>query len=446
MDPFQAMEVREAFDWLNSYLNVLNQFEIIYPDAYPIGTVIEATLGHAMASGEPSGSWLEIQKNKARRQRTTRMFDSIDEFVDAFTKRFIPEQFKYIMREDLKKIKLNSFNTTREFLETFDAEEEKLDLIGSRCTPEEMYEILKDSLSRNHLEKLTMIHTGEKEMIRDYQSLRSALFNEARNQETLQVFDVRRTNQIKAANIDRNRFSVPRGNSSRSKSYKGKSYTFSNINEQSSEEDSDTSTCSSEDDEQNKMCYAMTDCLLYNLRHSQNASTRGTAKKIATTLRRIEGSDKKQNCYHCNQEGHFVRDCPKLGGSGNSTVGSKTGTAAGFRANDDPNKKPFHYRKAVKQQVRDRANVLQKRLNGKSKNKNTHAQRLKRDGVSNPQDTQYNLTNSISINEGQDIETLHKIEELLTSDVLESYARMSIDEKAIMIDSDEDTDTEDDDE
>jgi hypothetical protein len=144
--------------------------------------------------------------------------------------------------------------------------------------------------------------------------------------------------------------------------------------------------------------------------------------KMAETLRTIEGSNKKQNCYHCNKNGHFVRDCPDLGGSGKSKIGAKFGTAKGFRETDDPSQRPFHYRKAVTQRIQQRANMLQKKLNGRSKNRHTFAQQRKRGTVENPEQTQYNLTESVDLNaDSSTMESLAAIENLFTSDVLNAY-------------------------
>ena len=129
-------------------------------------------------------------------------------------------------------------------------------------------------------------------------------------------------------------------------------------------------------------------------------------------------SFKNKTCYHCNKEGHFVRDCPELEGSGHSEIGQKFGSAKGFRETDDPAKRPHHYQDAVRQRLQHRANNLQKK-HGSGRNKHTHAQKKKRETVNNPQTTQFN------INLCSPEDTLNSIESLFPTDIMNLYCSIA---------------------
>ena len=124
------------------------------------------------------------------------------------------------------------------------------------------------------------------------------------------------------------------------------------------------------------ICYAIRETGDDNLYHQFSATIRG-------------------RCAQCNKEGHFIRDCPSLGGTGQSKVGQRYGTAVGFKEGDDPSKRPDHYKKARAQRDKRMSERLTsaKRMPIKSKHKGgknaTYARRLKTGNATNPSDKKY---------------------------------------------------------
>jgi hypothetical protein len=98
-------------------------------------------------------------------------------------------------------------------------------------------------------------------------------------------------------------------------------------------------------------------------------------------------------CAHCGEEGHFVRDCKKLGGTGKSVVGQRYGTAIGFKENDNPDLRPEHYKKAraqrdqrMKGRLTNSAKIVSKRKGGKN---STYARRLRTGAATSPAERRY---------------------------------------------------------
>ena len=119
-------------------------------------------------------------------------------------------------------------------------------------------------------------------------------------------------------------------------------------------------------------------------------------------------------CSHCGAQGHFVRDCPKLGGSGKSVVGQRYGTATGFKEGDDPKLRPQHYRDAVarrqkaymaqrkgKQPMKAQSSQSKGSTSGKMA---THARRLRTGAATKPPTQAYlkHLCHNIMIEDCED--------------------------------------------
>ena len=142
------------------------------------------------------------------------------------------------------------------------------------------------------------------------------------------------------------------------------------------------------------------------MRHSEEREERNTAKNVFALFK--EGSNAKSSykmiCYHCNKDGHFVRDCPMLGGKGVSVIGAKFGTSEGFREGDDPAKRPKHYSNATKRKLQERVSGQNNRgrmagLKSKKGNRNTYAKKLKNGFATTPSDTAYNMQVSSNLHE-----------------------------------------------
>ena len=97
-------------------------------------------------------------------------------------------------------------------------------------------------------------------------------------------------------------------------------------------------------------------------------------------------SSDKFKCKHCG-DNHFVRDCPKLGGSGKSKLGAKWGSARGFKQGDDPNLRPKSYRDARARNIRRRRAILSKI--SKKTHTDTYAKQQRRKQAKNPSEHHY---------------------------------------------------------
>ena len=100
---------------------------------------------------------------------------------------------------------------------------------------------------------------------------------------------------------------------------------------------------------------------------------------------KIVSSDKFK-CKHCG-DNHFVRDCPKLGGSGKSKLGDRWGSARGFKQGDDPNLRPQSYRDARARNIRRRRAILSKM--SKKTHSDTYAKQQRRKQAKNPSEHHY---------------------------------------------------------
>ena len=426
---------KEAFRFLQQTVGQISFYLSIFPEdrtGFKIGVVLEAIMNAAYEEGTPAKGWYNSESRLARKQNLTCTFGSVVEFITGFNKRFIPDQFKMIMRENLKKIKLSDYNVKREFTEAFDNALEVMELLNEAPKVEELFEILLAAISQGYLRSLTSRNMGDNQII-NYWSLRKAIENDAANDSLLELQQMRSNS------------TGPSSYKPREKPYSKKPYQKSSSNKyyahwgqnDSSEESSDDSPS---EEETSESCSNIDICLS-TLRHSNTPKVAKAAKHISHQLRNMD-SFKNKTCYHCNKEGHFVRDCPDLDGSGESQIGQKFGSAKGFRETDDPTKRPQHYQDAVRQRMQHRANNMQKRQGG-GKNKNTHAQREKRGQVNNPQTTQFN------INVRSPAETLSSIESMFPTDIMNLYCSIAAEATENLHisvgDSSEDTDSSQDD-
>ena len=123
-----------------------------------------------------------------------------------------------------------------------------------------------------------------------------------------------------------------------------------------------------------------------------------------------------------------MRDCPDLGGSGKSEIGGRFGTARGFKETDDISQRPKHFRDAVKKRLDKRGENLQRRIRSSrgGGNRQTHALQLKRGNVHNPQQTQYNIHLSDTVEISEDMgETLTSIENAFAGEIDVMYNGMT---------------------
>ena len=127
--------------------------------------------------------------------------------------------------------------------------------------------------------------------------------------------------------------------------------------------------------------------------------------RIQQVLYAITGTDNVQlinaTCRQCGKPGHFCRDCPDLGGTGNSTVGARHGTAEGFKPNDDPMKRPLAYRQARAASIAKRQAMAANRQRIQSRSKPssapasgklaTHARRMRTSKATSPTPRHYQM-------------------------------------------------------
>ena len=285
------------------------------------------------------------------------------------------------MRENLKKVKLSNYNVKREFTEAFDNALEVMELLNEAPKMDELFEILLAAISPGYLRSLTSRNMGGNQII-NYLSLRKAIENDAANDSLLELQQMR-------SNSAGNSSYKPRDKTYGKKPYQKQNTSKYYANWEQDDSDTESSDDSQGEEETSELC-ANIDFCLHTLRNSNTPKVAKAAKQISHHLRNMD-SFKNKTCYHCNKEGHFVRDCPQLNGSGHSEIGQKFGSADGFREQDDPTKRPQHYQNAVKQRLQHRANNMQKK-HGSGRNKNTHAQREKRGTVNNPQTTQVDIS------------------------------------------------------
>jgi hypothetical protein len=109
-------------------------------------------------------------------------------------------------------------------------------------------------------------------------------------------------------------------------------------------------------------------------------------------------------CAICEELGHFARDCPEEGGSGESTPGARFGSARGFKRGDDPkdrNPKYLAWRKTAQQlYAAKRPNSAQMRAKqprGSGGKFATHARRIRTGHADQPVDNKYQTIRRLNV-------------------------------------------------
>ena len=447
----------DAFDFLVKIQENLNEYKVIYPEentGIDEGTVIHLALNRAI-QGKAS-EWLRNQNSKAREQNMRVTFATFGEFSSAFADKYLPEQFSSMMKLKLHKIKQFKFDSIREFMDNFDHKLTELNLIGALPDEEMLWDILVKNMNEGYLNKLQDKYVHD-HRIYDYLSLRNALDSEIENESVKNLVKMKHRENNTQKHFKRS----TSGYGGRSRNYGNERMNNVRINENSSDDSSssDSDSGESSDDEdvddkggETKSLCTIIDACLCHLRQSDSSKSKKTARAISSTLNSLEEKSDifKKECYHCNKPGHFVRGCPDLGGSGKSEIGGRFGTARGFKETDDISQRPKHFRDAVKKRLDKRGENLQRRIRSSrgGGNRKTHALQLKRGNVHNPQQTQYNiqLTNTVDISEDME-ETLTSIENAFAGEIDVMYNKISGKSKvltSIKVNDIEDTEGEDD--
>ena len=347
----------------------------------------------------PAAQWYRAQKRIPRmdarhpeRLNPQYMMSSYATFVRTFTAKFISRQFKTIVRNRIRHVYQKDYRTLQEFIIAFDSKLEDAQLLDIIPTHSELWEILVNILEPKHLRELL-----EKYHCTDYTSIRIA-WDRLEETNALVGSAMHHQKQKKGESLN---------NIGNSEGSEGVNIDFGNLDLSSSDEEAEGCIRSTSGQD---AIYEIDEYVAALKAHPKVAyntfgeNVKTAAKKNLPSIQDLECANPE-----CKRKGHFIRDCPKLGGSGISKFGEKFGTAQGFRPNDDPAQRPQHYIDAIKKRSKQRRDRLQdirsKRKGGKTA---TWARQRKMNFATDPEVTVHNLESSLK---ESTLDSLHNIME-----------------------------------
>ena len=314
--------------------------------------------------------------------------ETMTDFLTAFVREYIPPQTAANLKFELKNIKMEHYGKEiRRFVTDVESKLNDLRMISEMPSDVEMWEIMCICCTETHLK-----HVMKQYGVRNWSDLRES-WNTLR--------DIENAMKVVGKTRELNRAPAYKQN----QGFKNRK-DFRSINYPSDDEGNSTDSDQSDSDDEITLCkicepehsMSLLDEMIYAMINSKDT----VLNKLGTKFSKRGGElrvyadgqqKKKMVCYHCNDgEGHFVRDCPKLKGTGQSLPGAMHGTAEGFREGDDPSKRPKHYRDAIKNKSRKSFNAFTKSFKSKKTRRGqTHASRIKQGHIEKPCENQYHI-------------------------------------------------------
>jgi len=433
----------EAIDFLyrlrNWYKQFLRQFNPKYTymnEKFLMTFVLDRVFRQPQVANESNGAYTWFNS-----RILAGIKDTMDSFVNDFRLKFVSSRIKEHCENFIKDTEFNPNENMDTFFSKINyATQLYFYGTGEACSDEAVSRMIRNSISRGSEDlyrQLCTMFQGSIDGI-DFTNLTAALQRLEKSHESQQAEnEARSSSRIRSQTIHLGGPSIktkPRISAS-FRHYDGSSSPFSSAAQFSSpgqsnysvqnschalvasanDEDQICETCSSDHERRGAdRDVENTDALAYRdefLLFSKNVSVRseadfseeldnltsvgdlGLSAQIYDNdpaLFVIRGSDGKAlatgkfKCRNC-QGDHFLRDCPKLEGSGISTVGQAIGSAKGFREGEDP---PQEYKEAREKNAKRRRAIAAaaaiKRRRGSRGSSQTTAQIRRRSEATNP--------------------------------------------------------------